>query len=57
MYMTNNIVESYHSRINYYLPKHKYNKHNFIKCIENIIYNDMIKNNDVIRHEYKTKGI
>ena len=57
MYITNNIVESIHFRINYYLPKHKYNKHNFIKCIENIIYHDIIKNNDVIRHDYKTKGL
>ena len=57
MYMTNNIVESIHSRINYNLPKHKYNKQNFIKCIENIIYNDMIKDNDIIRHDYKTKGL
>ena len=55
--MRNNIVESIHSRINYNLPKHKYNKQNFIKCIENIIYNDMIKNNDVIRHDFTTKGI
>jgi len=57
MYITNNIVEFIYSRINYYLPKHKYNKHNFIKCIENIIYHDSIKNNDVIRHDYKTKGL
>ena len=58
IYLTNNIVESVNSRINSYLPKHKYNKLNFISnCIENIIYHDSIKNNDAIRHDYKTKAL
>ena len=33
MYLTNNIEESLHSKISYFLPKKK-NRYNFIKCIK-----------------------
>ena len=36
MYLTNNIVESLHSKINLYLPKHKSTKYNLIKALEKL---------------------
>ena len=33
IYITNNIVESIHGKINYYLPKHITNAYNFLDCI------------------------
>jgi len=40
MYLTNNIVKSIHSKINYNLPKHKTTVYDFIKALENIILYD-----------------
>ena len=37
IYLTNNILESIHSKINTFLPKHKTNTYNFINSIKNII--------------------
>ena len=57
MYLTNNIVESLHSKLNFYLPKHKTNKYNFIYAIQNIIFNDSIKLSNICRFDYKTKAL
>ena len=55
LYLTNNIVESIHSKLNYNLPKHKTTKLDFIKSIENILLNDLIKKEEIIRNDFKTK--
>lgn len=57
LYITNNIVESFHGKLNYFLPKKITNQSNFIKSIKNIFINDTINNNTIIRYDYKTRGI
>ena len=57
IYITNNIVESIHGKINYYLPKHITNVFNFLNCINKIFLNDTIDNNTIIRHDYITKSL
>ena len=57
MYLTNNIVESLHSKINLYLPKHKSTKYNFINTLENIIFNDSFKIENLKRFDFKTKAL
>ena len=42
IYLTNNIVESIHGKLNYYLPKHIANNQNFINSLNNIFINDTI---------------
>ena len=57
IYLTNNIIESLHSKINSYLPKHKTTVYNFIKSLENVIFNDTIKNISVKRYDFKTRSL
>jgi hypothetical protein len=57
IHITNNIVESIHGKINYYLPKHITNVFNFLNCINKIFLNDTIDNNTNIRHDYITKSL
>lgn len=56
MYLTNNIEESLHLKISYFLQKNKINRYNFIKCIENLLFNDYLKCDEIIRHDDKTKA-
>ena len=57
LYITNNIVESIHGKLNYFLPKKITNQNSFIKSIKNIFINDFINNSSIIRYDYKTKGM
>ena len=57
IYLTNNIIESLHSKINSYLPKYKTTVYNFIKSLENVIFNDTIKNISVKRYDFKTRSL
>ena len=57
MFLTNIIIESLHSKINYYLPKRKTTVYNFIKSLENVIFNDTIKNNNIKRYDFKTRSL
>ena len=58
IYLTNNIIESINSRINFYLPKKITNELNFIKSINNILLNDSINNNNNNhRYDYKTRSL
>ena len=57
MFLTNNIIESIHSKINQFLPKHKTTVYNFIKALENIIFNDTIKYNILYRTDFKTRSL
>ena len=55
--VTNNIIESLHSKLNYYLPRHVTNQYNFINVITNILINDSIINSSIIRKDIKTKTL
>ena len=57
LYVTNNIIESLHSKLNYYLPRHVANQYNFINVIKNILINDSIINTSIIRKDIKTKTL
>ena len=57
LYVTNNIIESLHSKLNYYLPRHVANQYNFINVIKNILINDNIINTSIIRKDIKTKTL
>ena len=56
LYLTNNILESLHSKINYNLPHSIPNKYNFIKCMKYILLNDLIKNDNYKRYDFVTKS-
>lgn len=56
MICTNNIIESLHSKLNYYLPLHAAIQYNFINVIKNILINDSIINTSIIRKDIKTKS-
>ena len=57
MYLTNNIIESIHSKLNFYLPKHKTTIYNFINTLESIILNDKIKISNNNRFDYKSRAL
>ena len=57
LYITNNIVESIHGKLNYFLPKKITNQNSFIKSIKNIFINDFINNSSIIRYDYKIRGM
>ena len=57
LYLTNNIIEQIHSRINSYMPKHSINNFDFINIMKNIFINDSINNKDIIRYDYKTRAL
>jgi len=57
LYMTNNIIESFHSKINFNIPKSIPNKINFINSIKNIFNNDIIKHKIYKRYDYITKAL
>ena len=49
IYLTNNIVETIHGKLNYYLPKHITNPFNFINSINNVLLNDTSDNKTIKR--------
>ena len=57
LYLTNNIVESIHGKLNYFLPKKITNPRSFIICLNNIFINDAINNDTFIRYDYKSQSI
>ena len=56
-YVTNNIIESLHSKLNYYSSKSKSNKYNFISCMEKIFNNDFVKHDNYKRYDYITRSL
>ena len=56
LYLTNNILESLHSKINNNLPHSIPNKYNFIKCMKYILLNDLIKNDNYKRYDFVAKS-
>ena len=57
LYLTNNIAENLHRKLNYYIPKKKLSNYNFIYAITNIIINGEIKNSSIVRRDYISKAL
>ena len=53
-YVTNNIAESLHSKINKYLAKKSTSPENFVVAMKKIFINNNIKNNNMKRYDIKT---
>ena len=57
LYFTNNIVESIHAKINYFLPRHIETEFDFITCLNNVLLNNYINNSSIIRKDYKSRSL
>lgn len=57
IYFTNNIAESLHSRINFYLPKQITKPNIFIEAFKKVFINNELKHNAVNRYDYNSKTI
>ena len=55
LYLTNNIEESMHSKINYYLDKKSTTNNMFINAVEKIFDSDDLKKENLIRYDYVTQ--
>ncbi len=56
-YVTNNIAESLHSKINKYIPKNSSSPENFVVAIKKVFINNNIKNNNIKRYNIKTRTL
>ena len=52
-FVTNNIAESFHSKLNYYIPKRRITSIDFLKIIKNIIE----INNKIVRKDFITRTL
>ena len=57
IYITNNIVESINSKINFYLPKKVTSNIDFVKTLINLIVNSKFNNNEGKRKDFITRSI
>ena len=57
LYLTNNIEESIHSKINYNLPKKNTTNSDFIFTVENIFINEQFKNKKLILYDYVSQTL
>ena len=57
IFITNNIIESFHAKINNYLPKGLITSKSFYISIINILKDSVLNKNAIKRHEYKTKTL
>ena len=57
MYITNNIVESINSKINFYLPKKVTSNIDFVKSLTNLIVKSKFNNNEGKRKDFITRSI
>ena len=57
LYLTNNIIESIHQKLNSKLNNQPSNKLTFINALKNIFINDIIKNDTVKRYDFITKSL
>ena len=55
LYLANNIEESMHSKINYYLYKKSTTNNMFINAVEKIFDSDDLKKENLIRYDYVTQ--
>lgn len=56
-YFTNNISESLNRKINYYIPKKSTNCESFYNSIKKIFLNNLIKSDNIIKKDYKTRAL
>ena len=56
-FLTNNICEALHSKINYYIPKRATNAKDFITSLKKIFIYNLIKGQEIIRKDFKSKAI
>ena len=57
IFLTNNISESLHSKINYYIPRSKMTSFVFINAIKNILFKNELKTNIIKRRDYISKTL
>ena len=57
IYFTNNIAESIHSKINYFLPRHISTEYNFINTLNNVLISNHINNSNIIRKDFKSRSL
>ena len=57
LYLTNNIEESIHSKINYNPPKKNTTNSDFIFTVENIFINEQFKNKKLILYDYVSQTL
>jgi hypothetical protein len=57
IYITNNIVESINSKINFYLPKKVTSNIDFVKSLTNLIVKSKFNNNEGKRKDFITRSI
>ena len=57
IYFTNNVAESLHRRIDFYLPKQITKSNTFIETFKKILINNELKRNSVERYDYNSKTL
>ena len=59
LFITNNILEGLHSKLNLnsFLKKNKIYKFDFIIAMRNVFINEFLSNNNLIRYYFKTKSL
>ena len=57
IYLTINIVELIHGKLNYFLPKKITDQISFLRYLNNILINDEINNDKITLYHYKTQSI
>ena len=57
LFVTNNIAESLHQKINFNLPKRKTTSFDFITSIQSILYKNFIKIENIKRRDYITQAL
>ena len=57
IFLTNNISESLHSKINYYIPRSKMTSFVFINAIKNFLFKNELKTNIIKRRDYISKTL
>ena len=57
LFITNNIIESFHSKLVKYLPRGPITAKGFINAMTNVLKDNVLQKNSIKRHDYKTKTI
>ena len=57
MFITNNIIESFHGKINKYIPKGKTTSKGFVLSMNNILKDSNLLKKDIKRDDFKTRTL
>ena len=57
LFITNNIIESFYSKLVKYLPRGPITSKGFINVMESVIKDNVLLKNSIKLHDYKTKTI